>query len=251
MAELTVFRFRPGQSLLHRLDVRFKLLFLVLLSLASLRSGAAGALLLILAFTGLIFYLRISFFSLCRTVRYFLLLLAVIFAVRAFSAPGAQVWGAGGITISREGLFEGAGICLRLWLLVLMGLTFIATSRPSEVRSAVAWILKPVPLVPESRVATMLSLIIRFIPLIFDQAAKTGEAQRARGIENRKNPAYRLKRFTIPFMRRIFEDADRLVIAMEARCYREDRTGHSFAARPADWAAAAVVGGACLLLVLL
>ena len=248
---MTVFSFRTGRSLIHRMDVRFKLFFLIMISMTSLQTGVIGLVGLTLAFTGLVFYLRIRFFPLIRAVRYFLLLLAVIFAARVLSAAGEPVGQVSGIAGLREGVYQGAQVCLRLWLLVLLGLSFIATSRPSEIRSAVAWCLKPVPWVNGGRVATMLSLVIRFIPLIFDQAAKTGDAQRARGIENRKNPFYRLKKFALPFMRRTFEDADRLAVAMEARCYSEERTGHAFSAQRLDWLALlAVLGGCALLLVI-
>ena len=248
---MTVFSFRTGQSLIHRLDVRFKLLFLIMISVTTLQTGIIGLAGLTLAFTGLVFYLRIRFFSLIRAVRYFLLLLAVIFTARVLSAAGEPVGQVFGITATREGVYQGLQVCLRLWLLVLLGLAFIATSRPSEIRSAVAWCLKPVPWVNGGRVATMLSLVIRFIPMIFDQAAKTGDAQRARAVENRKNPLYRLKKFAFPFMRRTFEDADRLVVAMEARCYSEERTGHAFSAKRLDWLTLGVVLGICGLLLVL
>ena len=94
----------------------------------------------------------------------------------------------------------------------------------------------------------MISLLVRFIPMILSQARETADAQRARCIECRKNPVVRLVKLTVALLRRIFEDADRLVVAMEARCYTEDRTGPSFSATRLDWAVlflstAAVCGG--------
>jgi energy-coupling factor transporter transmembrane protein EcfT len=248
VAELTVFGFRPAKSLLHRVDVRFKILFLILISIASLGAGLPGIFTVTLLFTAVTIYLGISHAALLKTVRYFLLLLVFVFAARVFSVPGETVWEAAGLTASMEGIYEGALVCMRLWMLVLLGLCFIVTSRPSEVRSAVAWCLKPIPLVPGERVATMLGLVIRFIPVIFDQAAKTGEAQRARGVERRKNPFFRVKAFLLPFMRRLLEDADRLVTAMAARGYTEGRTGHAFSVGAVDWALSAAVLLICILL---
>jgi energy-coupling factor transporter transmembrane protein EcfT len=251
MAELTVFGFRPAKSLLHHLDVRFKLLFLIFISLASLGAGLLGIFAVTFLFTGVTIYLGISHAALLKTVRYFLLLLVFVFTARVFSVTGDPVWEIAGFSASMEGIYQGALVCLRLWMLVLLGLCFIVTSRPSEVRSAVAWCLKPIPLIPAERIATMLGLLIRFIPVIFDQAAKTGEAQRARGVERRKNPVFRMKSFLLPFMRRLLEDADRLVTAMAARGYTEERTGHAFSARPADWLFSAAVLLLCLLLLAL
>ena len=102
------------------MDVRFKLLFLIMISMTSLQTGVIGLVGLTLAFTGLVFYLRIRFFPLIRAVRYFLLLLAVIFAARVLSAAGEPVGQVSGIAGLREGVYQGAQVCLRLWLLVLL-----------------------------------------------------------------------------------------------------------------------------------
>ncbi len=243
---MTVFGYRPGRSVIHGLDVRFKLLGLILVSVAGLNTAISGLLLLLVFFAAVICRLRIPFAPLIKTLRYFFVLLALVFAARALSTPGEVLWQGAGVSVTGEGAVRGAEICLRLLVLVLAGLAFISTSRPSDVRSAVAWFLRPVPLIPEMRVATMLSLVLRFIPVIFDQAAKTAEAQRARGVENRKNPVYRLRCFVLPFLRRVFADADRLAVAMAARCYNEQRRSAEFCAGLPDWIGLALVAALCL-----
>ncbi len=70
----------------------------------------------------------------------------------------------------------------------------------------------------------MISLMIRFLPIILEQAEEINQAQKARAVERIKNPIRRLVIFTLPLMRKTFEAADRYTIAMEARCYSEDRT---------------------------
>jgi energy-coupling factor transporter transmembrane protein EcfT len=62
------------------------------------------------------------------------------------------------------------------------------------------------------------------LPVILLQGAEIADAQRARGVERRKNPLIRLIRFTIPLFRRVFLSADELAVAMQARCYSEQRT---------------------------
>jgi len=73
------------------------------------------------------------------------------------------------------------------------------------------------------------------MPVILEQAAKTSDAQRARAGENRRNPIRRLTAFGIPLMRRTFETADNLAVAMEARCYSETRTDPDLATGRKDW----------------
>ena len=138
-------------------------------------------------------------------------------------------------TIGKQGLVEGAIVCWRFLLVVALGLVFISTTRVSEIKRSVAWFFQPVPGVPEKRVATMLGLIVRFIPVIFKKAGEVTMAQHARCIGSRKNPFFRLKIFTIPLLRSVFRDAGNLAMAMEARCYSEHGAIHVAAASRNDW----------------
>jgi biotin transport system permease protein/energy-coupling factor transport system permease protein len=89
--------------------------------------------------------------------------------------------------------------------------------------------------------------MIRFLPVILAQAKEIGDAQKARGIANRKNPVFRLKSLVIPLLRRTFERADDLTYAMAARGYVEHRTPMPFSATKTDWLVLLGVIGACLL----
>ena len=105
-------------------------------------------------------------------------------------------------------------------------------------------VFKPVPGVPEKRLAVSLGLIVRFIPVIFTKAAEVAAAQQARCINFRKNPFYRLKAFSIPLLRGVFSDAGNLAVAMEARCYSEEGIQDVSSASPKDWAM--LIAGASL-----
>jgi energy-coupling factor transporter transmembrane protein EcfT len=237
MAELTIFGFRQGASFLHQLDVRFKLIFLVLISLASLKAQVPGLSLLTLILVVALINVRVSLGSILKDLRYASVLLIFIFAARALSTSGSALVEFKIISITREGLYEGALVCWRLVIVIITGMAFVLTTRPSEIKAAVEWILRPFPFVPAKRIATMMSLIVRFMPVIFQQAKETLDAQRARGVENRKNPVYRLVKLGIPILRRTFERADKLALAMEARCYSENRTDPRLSSGIKDWIA--------------
>ncbi|MGD9105324.1 MAG: energy-coupling factor transporter transmembrane component T [Desulfobacterales bacterium] len=249
MAELSAFNFRPGSSVLHGLDVRFKLLFLVLISLTSLRSYPVSLSVLTLVLIAALLHAQRSLRSILRAFQYVFVFLGFIFFARALSVPGSVVIEFMTVSITREGIYDGVLVCWRLVIVVLTGLAFVLTTRPSEIKAAVEWLLNPFPFIPSKRIATMMSLIVRFIPVIFDQARETADAQRARGVDNRKNPVYRLRKLGIPLMRRTFERADKLAIAMEARCYSENRTDPGLCARLGDWAALFVVICLCMFIV--
>jgi biotin transport system permease protein len=250
MAELSAFNFRPGSSVLHGLDVRFKLLFLVLISLTSLKAYPAALSVLTLMLAVALWHAQRSLKSILKAFRYVFVIFAFIFFARALSTPGSAVIEFKGVSMTREGFYDGAMVCWRLVIVVLTGLAFISTTRPSEIKAAVEWLLNPFPFIPSKRIATMMSLVVRFIPVIFDQARETADAQRARGVNNRKNPIYRLKKLGIPLMRRTFERADKLAVAMEARCYSENRTDPGLCARLRDWVVLFAVICLCMVIVL-
>ncbi len=248
MAELTPFGFVAGSSLLHRLDARFKILFLIGLSLTSVRVQFWGLAVLTLVPAGLVLFSPIQFGSGRRELRWFLILLAMVFAARVLSTGGSPAINFGIVTVSVPGLTAAALVCWRLAFVMLIGLAFVATTRPGEIKAAVQWFLKPIPLVSEKKVAAMMGLILRFIPVILNQARETIEAQKARGIENRKNPVYRLTKLGLPLMRRTFECADNLAVAMEARCFSDHRTDPQLCARRGDWIALGAVASLCVIL---
>jgi energy-coupling factor transporter transmembrane protein EcfT len=152
-------------------------------------------------------------------MRYFLVFLFFVFGIR--SVTFADGWMP---SISLDQAGASLVVCWRLLLVVSMGVLLMATTRTADIRAALVWFLKPVPFVDERMAATMVGLVVRFLPVILLQAAEISDAQRARGIERRRNPVVRLMRFTIPLFRRVFLSADELAVAMQARCYNEHRT---------------------------
>ena len=236
MARLSAFfTYRSGDSSIHKLDVRFKLIVLAFLSLAILTYGSLplSVISLLAVIAGR--YVGLPPVKILIELRYFILLLALVVFARALTTPGVPLLDVSWIPVTREGVRAGALMAWRLILVAIFGLIFVVTTKPSVVKAAVVYFLKPIPRLPAARIGTMLGLLLRFIPLVFRQSEATLDAQRARGIENRRNPVYRLTHFVIPFLRRLFMGADRLTEAMETRCYSDLRTDPILSARKSDW----------------
>jgi len=250
MAELSSFSYRPGFSFIHKIDTRFKLLFIVIIGISSLKTSLPGILLLSLPVVFGLVMVGISLWQVVRDLSVFIFFLAFIFAVRAFSAGGTVLLDIFGMSLTYDGLIEGSIVCLRIFLIVLLGLLFTATTRTAEVKAAIDWILRPFPFISGGRVSTMAGLMMRFIPVIFGQARETSSAQKARCIENRKNPVYRMVKFSIPLLERIFYDAGRISMAMEARCYSDIRTGQKLSSKINDWVSLLVIISLCIMSVL-
>ena len=249
MAELTSFGYTPGDSLLHRLDARFKLISMILLSLVCLNLDMAPQGVLTFLLLAVIVHARLPLMAGIRELRYFFVLLLLVFIARVVSTAGEPLADFRFFLISRQGLYAGLLVCWRLAFIVLLGFTLVSTTRPSEIKAAVQWFLKPLPFIPEQKVAVMMGLILRFVPVIFYQAADTVAAQNARCVQNRKNPLYRLIKLGFPLIRRTFERADCLVAAMEARGFSEDRTDPDLALHRRDWLSLAAVVATCVLIV--
>ena len=236
MAELTFVRYQPGTSVIHRLDVRLKLLTLILLSISTTRADlndlALIGTLIVIGF----FAVRPLINKISTGLFWWLGFIALVFFVRAMTTEGTSVLKIGFLTITREGVYEGMQFAGRLAIIMLLGLLLVVSTRSFEIKAGIHWLLRPIPGFPAGRVATMLGLVLRFIPMIFEQARKTSSAIKARGIEQRRNPLYRIKYFALPLMRRLFEDTDYLILAMQARQYRDQRTDPVLTMKPIDWA---------------
>ncbi|MGD8368619.1 MAG: energy-coupling factor transporter transmembrane protein EcfT [Desulfobacterales bacterium] len=239
---MTAFGYRPGGSFLHRLDPRTKLIALTLLGLIGLGAPAPWVAAAGLLTSYLLWRAGVGPLGWMRDLRVLWLLLLFVLMARGLSGGGSPLVEIGPVCLSAEGLAEGVSVCLRLWLVALAGIGVSATTSPSGIEAAVRMLLAPVPFFPEKQAATMLGLVVRFLPEVLKEAQLTREAQKARGIESRKNPVARLSLFAVSLLRRIFARADRMALAMEARCYSHNRTKPEWAPGIRDALAVGLLG---------
>ena len=242
MAELSTFGFHYGQSFVHRLDVRFKLICLVLLTSAVMVAMPMAMISMSLGGILLWISLRLPLRILGREMMAFLFFLLLVFSMRALSTPGDPWLSWGPLTITREGVQAGGQVVWRLLMILILGLIFITTTRPSELKAAVHWLLRPIPFVPAHKTATMVGLMVRFIPVLHQQMRETQSALDARAGLRRRLSWRRLRYFILPTLRRIVLAADQLSLSMMARGYGDKRTEPAFGARPVDGLAVFVAG---------
>ncbi len=241
MADVGVFEYRGTESLLQRYDARHKLPALVAVAAGLLRSPPLG----LLAMSGVVacaaLSSRVPLAGILRQLRGFSAILVLALVAEAFSVPGARI--APGLPATAQGVESGALLAWRLGALIVAGALFAGSTSVSMVRSAVAWYLRPFPFVPAGRIATMLSLTVTFIPLVFDTYRGIHEAALSRGMALRRNPLRSARIVAVPLLIRCFSRTDAVVSAMEARCYVDERTVASLRSRPEDWAITLGVAG--------
>jgi biotin transport system permease protein len=224
---------------------------MVMLSIGSLKTGFLGLLLASSVVITALLAAQVKIVAVQKELKIFPVFLLFIFIARSLTTPGELIFVYYGIAPTWEGILLGLKVCWRLSLVVLISLGFIASTTSSQIKAGVEFYFAQVPFIPEKRVSTMLSLLIRFIPIIMNQVQETIDAQKARCVELRKNPVYRLVKLSIPVMRRIFKNGDQLAIAMASRCYSEERTGQTLIASRLDWIALIVITFLFIMLLLL
>ncbi len=225
---MTLFSYHPGDTLWHTLDVRCKGLLVCLLSLAVLKTGLPGNIICLGVLMVILKTLKVGPARLVTQLKVFLLLLTLIFFCRWAVTPGDPMVTLYGFSLTRQGFTSGSLVALRFLIVMLLGLILTATTRSMEIKAAVQWFFKPVPFIPEKRVSVMVGLALKFMPLILDNAREVTHAVNARCGNLRKNPVRRLVNLSWPLLKKTFQSADDLSLAMQARCYSETRTDPRF-----------------------
>lgn len=234
MDKLIFGRFIPGDSVIHNMDPRAKLLasfyFIGIIFLCNNWQSY----LLMFAFTlGVIVLSKVSVKFFIRGVKplIWLILFTVILQV-LFTRGGTVYFEWGIISLTQFGLMNGAFIFCRFVLIIFMSTLLTLTTPPLALSDAIEYLLRPLKVVkfPAHEVSLMLSIALRFVPTLMDETEKIMNAQRARGVDfGEGNLAQKMKAIVpllIPLFVSSFNRAEDLAIAMEARGYQggEGRT---------------------------
>jgi len=223
MAGRLTFHFYPGNSPLHNWDARCKFFGLLLLAIGLMYMNGAGLIFFSALFAAGLLISRIPIKALAGEMKMWAWFLLIIFAFQVFSftgSPGnpAPTWWPSGY----ENVFAALLRIWQLWLILCYAMLFSMVTRPRELQETVMWLLRPFPFLPARRIGLMVSLMLRFLPLILDQAQDVQLATKARLGNRRGNPVLRMKYFVLPLFRRSIKRSDDLANALVARGYRDD-----------------------------
>jgi energy-coupling factor transporter transmembrane protein EcfT len=208
---------------LHRWDARCKFLGLILATFGLLHMDGKALVLFSLLLFSAGFCCRLPVKAMAHDLKAWLVFLAFIFLVQALVASDPERTFFPWLPVSRTGLTDAALICWRLGLMLGYGVLFTLVTKPRELQNGLIWYLQPFPFLPAQRIALMVTLTIRLIPLIMDQRNEVALATRSRLGNGRKDLLRRAKFLVLPIFRRSLIRADELATALAARGYREDR----------------------------
>ena len=160
------------------------------------------------------------------------IILLITVAFNLFLVPGEVIWSFGFLKLTREGIAQAIKIGIRLIYLVIGSSIMTLTTTPNQLTDGLERILHPLNKihVPVHEISMMMSIALRFIPILLEETDKIMKAQIARGADfesgNLIQKAKGLIPLLVPLFISAFRRADDLAMAMEARCYHggDDRT---------------------------
>jgi energy-coupling factor transport system permease protein len=230
---ITLGQYYQTDSALHRLDPRVKLVgtFAYLIALFVVDSWV-GYLLAALFLAAMIRLSNVPFRYIVRGMKTILFLLLITVCFNLFLTPGEVIWQFGFLKMSREGLSFAIKMALRLSLLILGSSIMTLTTTPTQLTDALESLMRPLKKihVPVHEISMMMSIALRFIPILMEETDKIMKAQIARGADfeswNLVKKIKSLVPLLVPLFISAFRRANDLAMAMEARCYRggEGRT---------------------------
>ena len=261
LKNITLGQYYPVDSAVHRLDPRVKILLLIAFVVAVFLVADLTGFVLIAAYLVLAARLsRLPAGILLKSLRPLRFILIFTFVLNLFFTGGTTpLVNLGFATLTKEGLINAIRYSLRLVFLVLGSSLLTLTTQPVALTDGLERLLSPLKVIrfPAHEMAMMMTIALRFIPTLLEEADKIMKAQSARGADFEEGRLLERVKAMVPLLVPLFVSAFRragdLVMAMEARCYHggEGRTRlHVLKVQKNDWTAILVTALLIALVVL-
>ena len=248
LKDITIGQYFPGESVIHRLDPRFKIVITIIYIVMLFTGSTAICLGIGAVYTFMAIALsRIPlkmFWKSVKPLLPFLLITAVINLMLV--RTGDVLWSWKALKVTEDGLNISAFMIVRICLLIMGTSILTYTTSPITLTDAIERLLSPLKKLrfPVHELAMMMSIALRFIPTLIEETDKIISAQKARGAEIDSGSfisrAKNLISILVPLFISAFRRADELATAMECRCYHggEGRTRlRQMKSAPRDYAA--------------
>ena len=225
--DITIGQYYQTESVMHRLDPRVKLLgtLLFIIALFSYKNPLGYALGIVFLFAVIkLSHVPVKFIT--KGLKGIVIILLMTVLINLFLTPGTTAVAIGKLTITYEGLAAALGMMIRLILLIMGSSIVTLTTTPNNLTDGLEKGLGFLKVfrVPVGDVAMMMSIALRFIPILLEETDRIMKAQLARGADfesgNLVKKAKSLVPVLVPLFVSAFRRAGDLAMAMEARCYR-------------------------------
>lgn len=226
--DITIGQYYPANSKIHQLDPRVKIVctLLYLISLFTFKS-IIGYVLATAFLFACVKLSKVPFKFMVRGLKPILMLLMITVAFNLFLTPGGAVLlQVGPLKVTEQGLNTAVYMALRLIYLIMGSSLMTLTTTPNSLTDGIEKLLHPLNKikVPVHEIAMMMSIALRFIPILLEETDKIMKAQIARGADLESGNIIQKAKAMIPILVPLFVSSFRrandLAMAMEARCYR-------------------------------
>jgi energy-coupling factor transport system permease protein len=234
LGNISLGRFYPIDSILHRLDPRTKILSSILIMVIIFIAQNPFAMLALALLTiCLVVASRVPIKLVLTGLKPMLFILIFAFMLNLLTGRGIVWLRIGPLTVTDQGVYTALRMAVRLALLILnTTLLLTLTTTPILIADALENLLRPLRRIgfPAHEMAMMMSIALRFVPTLLEETDKIMKAQSSRGADYDTGglvaKARGLVSVLIPLFVSAFRRAEELAVAMEARCYRggEGRT---------------------------
>ncbi len=227
LRDITLGQYYPTESVIHRLDPRVKL-FGTLVFLVSLfiTDNYIGYILALVFLVFSIILSRVPFSFMVRGMKSIMFLLMFSVVLNLFLTQGQVVVSIWKLSITKEGIYIASFMALRIVFLIIGSSIMTLTTTPNNLTDGLEkglGFLKIIR-VPVHEIAMMMSIALRFIPILMEETDKIMKAQMARGADFESKKLTKRVKSLVPLLVPLFVSAFRrasdLATAMEARCYR-------------------------------
>ena len=227
LRDITIGQYYPADSVIHKLDPRVKL-FATLIFIISLFSfkNVWGFLVATIFMFGFIELSKVPIGYMVKGLKAIVILMIITALFNLFLTSGKELVSFWIFTITYEGLRNAILMAIRLTYLILGTSVMTLTTTPNELTDGLEKALAPMNKihVPVHEIAMMMSIALRFIPILVEETDKIMTAQKARGASfsegNLLQRAKALVPILVPLLVSSFHRAEELATAMECRCYR-------------------------------
>ena len=257
LKDITLGQYFPGDTVVHRLDPRTKIVLLTVYIVALFQATGWLGYALVTGAAGLCMALsHISFSNIFKGLKPMLFIIVLTAALNIFYTTGTPI--VEGWIITWEGLDRAVKMILRITLLIAGTFLLTYTTSPMALTDGLELLLNPLKKlrVPVHEMTIMMSMALRFIPTLIEETDKIMSAQKARGADFETGSllqrAKALLPILVPLFVSAFRRADELAVAMESRCYHggEGRTRMKKLQMEKRDIAALVLGGLFLVLLI-
>ena len=217
----------PGNSLMHKLDPRAKLLCFVAFIVVIFFTFNYASLGVVAAFT--VFALISAGISpkfYFKSLKVILFVVIITSLLNLFYCSGEPIWEWWILKLTWNGIHRAVFVSVRIVCLILLSSCLTFTTSPTELTDAIERLMKPLKVIrfPVHEVAMMMSLALRFVPTLLEETDKIMQAQRARGADMDSGNFIKRAKALVPILIPLFVSAFRraydIATAMECRCYR-------------------------------